>query len=332
MNWFVYRLPGKTEILYGSSERLLHGFAEAGGFVVAPFDGNPDRIFTIPDDGITTEVALPIPPAASARSRIPGRSTTRDEHRQAVESAIGRIKSGQLDKCVIARVIRQDYMVDVYYTFHKLCEQLPDAFVFAFDTAKTGLWLGASPETLVAKSGAEFRSIALAGTRPAGSTGDWDAKNINEQAVVHRFIESTMTASGLLVETTPRYTRQAGPVEHLANDIIGRECSGQAVELREVARRLSPTPALSGLPRRDAIEFIKATEQFDRTYYGGYCGPIDAEGNGQLFVNLRSMQVEECSYALYAGGGIMAGSDPDAEWEETCRKAETLKRNIIYVP
>lgn len=332
MNWFAYRLPGETETVYGSSERLLKGFGSEPGFVVAPFDGNPDHVYTIPDDHALPQHWIPRQPEAGKCSRLPQRGTSHEEHLEAVKAAISRIKAGELEKCVIARVIVSDLMVDVNETFIKLCDTLPDAFVFAFESEPTGLWLGASPETLVAKQGREFGSIALAGTRKSGIRGKWDEKNIHEQEVVCRFIRNSLQEAGLVVETGETYTRKAGPVEHIATELSATCRDNVDVSLRDVAALLSPTPALSGFPRSEAVRFIKETEGFNRTYYGGYCGPVDACGDGRLFVNLRSMRIESCSYCLYAGGGIMAGSDPEAEWEETNRKADTLQNSMVYMP
>lgn len=332
MNWFVYRLPGEKKIIAGSSKRLLQGCGHAAGFVVAPFDGDPAETFTIPDDKIVDVNRLPRQPEAATGFRLSARSTTRAEHRNAVTAVIESINSGIIEKCVIARSIVNDYMVDVHDTFTKLCNELPDAFVFAFDTDRTGLWMGASPEILVTKQGGKLHSMALAGTRPAGSVEEWDAKNLREQEVVRQFVETSLGDLMLNVNCGETHTLVAGPVEHISTEITGTEMPDQNVDLCEAAAKLSPTPALSGYPRREAIKLIRHNETFDRAYYGGYCGPIEANGDGRLFVNLRSMQVEDCRYCLYVGGGIMGDSEPDVEWDETERKATTLQKNIEYIP
>ncbi len=94
----------------------------------------------------------------------------------------------------------------------------------------------------------------------------------------------------------------------------------------ELALRLSPTPALCGFPVESAMRIIDVCENFDRSYYGGFCGPYQNEGDFNFFVNLRSLRLTPAGCALYAGGGINEMSAPDDEWLETENKLSTLLR------
>ena len=113
----------------------------------------------------------------------------------------------------------------------------------------------------------------------------------------------------------------AGPAEHRRTDIV---FSGDADPYR-VIRTLHPTPAVGGLPRQEALELIRELEPHDRMLYSGPVG-IVSPNESHVFVNLRCMQVSHGNVHLFAGGGITAGSDPAAEWEETELKLRTLLR------
>src|SRR5699024_8403762 len=94
---------------------------------------------------------------------------------------------------------------------------------------------------------------------------------------------------------------------------------------------LHPTPAIAGLPVKEALEVIKKQEQYDREYYCGVIGEIDTGKTADLFVNLRCMQVGEKNIASYVGGGITADADPREEWEETVLKGKTMTQSIQHL-
>ena len=91
---------------------------------------------------------------------------------------------------------------------------------------------------------------------------------------------------------------------------------------------MHPTPAVCGWPAAEALDLIRVTEEYPRSFYSGYLGPVNMERKTSLFVNLRCMQVGEQEAALYAGGGITINSVPEAEWEETTIKSRTLLAEI----
>ena len=340
MNLYAYRLPGTTEIKSGSSERLHRGFC-CGGFAVVPFDGSIDGIFTIPADteGVGALAALQSPDSHevcatdSDDSRtlypFPAESTSPDEHGQMVRTIVESIKSGQLTKCVASRVITDGSAIDVQATFHALCRAYPDAFVFTFHTPETGTWIGASPETLLIKEGRSLRTMSLAGKRHSGTGGEWDEKNIGEQRIVTDYICDTLRQCGLDPEEQPTTTRRAGPVEHIVTEISATLPENGNAAALEAALRLSPTPALAGFPKQSAIGMIERIEKHQRGYYGGFCGPIADNGDFRFYVNLRSARIKNARYCLFAGGGIVADSEPSDEWEETRRKSATLLEHLI---
>lgn len=205
--------------------------------------------------------------------------------------------------------------------FDLICETYPQAFVFYISTKEYGVWTGASPELLLKREGSILETMALAGTRKASeSVRDWDEKNIREQEIVTRSIESVLSAAGLQVETGSRQTKRAGNVEHIMTPI--RATIKQDIDFISVLRQLSPTPALSGYPKSESLEIIREWEG-DRVLYGGFFGLMNRNGDFRLNVMLRCAFLRELSGGnalLFAGGGITALSNPDEEWNETENK------------
>lgn len=319
--FYAYRMPGDMMVSFGSSEGTVAGIGMPG-FVVAPFlPGFP---------------ALTIPYAPARRENrneafaFPAKSTSKEEYLNEIEEIQKCIAGDANRKIVAARVADGEGNIDVASTFLKLSAAYPDACVFCFSTPETGCWLGATPELLLQRKNDEISTMALAGTREAGSTGDWDNKNRLEQQMVAEYVEKAMNDTGLCVEKGTTYTRNAGNVEHLCTPIYGRVPSDTIFTPGPLLTRLSPTPATAGVPREEALCVIEHCESFPRAYYGGYCGPFRNEKDFNLFVILRCARVEKERFALFAGGGITAESNPESEWKETELKLATLREFLTF--
>lgn len=328
---YAYRMPNGSRIVSGCARaKTVH--YDNDGFMVAPF--LPD----IPPFIIPAEEKIDISEfndykSCSEESNIypfPAFSTLPDQHAGEVTEIRNLENAGELEKCVAARCILHIQDIDVEATFLNMCRLYPDAFVYMFHTPESGFWIGASPELLLRGKGITIESMALAGTRQAGATEQWDSKNVGEQSVVTQRITECFAAFGLQTETSELQTRRAGNIEHLMNRIVAT-MGNVPVDIIALLRELSPTPALSGLPKKRALEVIRQTENFRRGYYGGYCGPWRQPQDFALFVNLRCARVKEHSICLFAGGGIMPQSDTDQEWMETTRKARTVLNAIVPV-
>lgn len=181
---------------------------------------------------------------------------------------------------------------------------------------QSGLWLASTPEILldVDLTTRRFRTMALAGTRPAGCENAWDEKNREEQQIVVDTICSDLHALGLSPEVSPCFTLASGVVEHRCTIIEG---SLGDVNPQRVASTLSPTPALGGFPRRDAIADIQQLELNPRECYGGYVAIADAR-RWRAYVILRCARIDcEGNYRLFGGGGITSQSIPESEWLES---------------
>jgi class 3 adenylate cyclase len=122
--------------------------------------------------------------------------------------------------------------------------------------------------------------------------------------------------------------RQAGHVAHLATPLRGR-LRPPAPDALELARLLHPTPAVGGTPSRASLELIRSLEGFDRGRYAGPVGWVDARGDGEWAIALRGAELDGRRGRLVAGAGIVAGSDPEAEWAETQAKLEPMLRALV---
>lgn len=312
LNFYACRLPG-CDVEFGASSVLAPGLLP-GGFAVASWLGSPVSI--LPADEEMT------PCCTDIFAHLPD-STARKTHENAVRNVVKALGGDPCAKAVISRVERAPRPSSLGRLFDALCCLYPDSAVFCFRIVNGGTWIGASPELLLRRRGVEVQTVALAGTRPAGSKGSWDDKNIREQQMVTDYICRWMKAEGIVATLSERQTRKAGPVEHLATEIRG--CLPKEWNPERGLRTLAPTPALGGYPKELALNLISQSEEHNRGCYGGWFGPVRENSDFDFYVNLRSMLVGENEVALYVGGGITSQSEPTVEWEETCLKAETLK-------
>jgi menaquinone-specific isochorismate synthase len=250
---------------------------------------------------------------------------------ESVGRALRAIARGELEKVVLARevLIEADTAFDARDVLHHLVGQQPGSFVYAIEG-----FVGASPELLVRRFGAIVESRPVAGTSLADNEESLRAlaesvKDTRE----HRFVVDAIVAAlgapchELTVEPAPEVA-VFGPVAHLATPILGRlrEPAPSALEL---ARLLHPTPAVGGTPRPKALDAIRALEGFDRGRYAGPVGWVDARGDGEWAIALRGAELNGTHARLVAGAGIVAGSDPEAEWAETQAKFEPMLRALI---
>ena len=196
-------------------------------------------------------------------------------------------------------------------------------------TPSTGTWIGSTPEIILSGHEKDWHTVALAGTMPMQGEvmpTEWSKKNKEEQAFVGEYIRKAVKKFGTKLTEKGPYTARAGQLVHLKTDF--HFCLKDTNHLGNVLQELHPTPAVCGLPKEEACQFILDTESHDRLFYSGLIGWLDPEGDTALYVNLRCMHIEGKTATLYAGGGILPESTADAEWEETQQKMNTM-RNIL---
>ena len=332
----VYRKPNTKEVLALFSKNdslfLLDDFSESG-FVFAPFDAKEKPIFfTFKESDFFTErvdfIEEPI-----LKNKVFETEYQRENHQKIVEKAIDEIKNEHLKKVVISRKeTLQLQNFDFVSAFKKLLQNYQNAFVYVWFHPKVGLWLGATPETLLTVENLRFETMSLAGTQVADNLASvvWQQKELEEQSLVTDFIENQLKNTVESLQIKNLETVKAGNLYHLKTAISGTLDSSKST-LKELIKSLHPTPAVCGLPRNIAKKFILENENYDREFYTGFLGEmnvISEESNSnktQLFVNLRCMKIENNTANLFVGGGITKDSNPEKEWQETVSKSKTMK-------
>lgn len=276
-------------------------------------------------------------PAADhpARVRAIEERPTAGAWHDVVARTAAEVQSGRFTKVVLARQQRMalDGPVEAAGALRLLRERFPSAFVFALATPG-GCFLGATPERLVQLSGREVVTLCLAGTIARGATPAEDArlgeellgsaKNREEHAVVVRAITDALApvCGEWLMPDAPQLMKMPN-VQHLATPVRARLEGDHCV--LELVERLHPTPAVGGLPRAEALVAIREREGFDRGWYAGAVGWVDADGGGEFAVALRSALLRPDLAILYAGCGIMGDSDPEAEYAEAALKFRPMR-------
>ena len=208
--------------------------------------------------------------------------------------------------------------------FQRACACYPRMMICLVYTPQSGLWLAATPEILLAWKDHRWQTIALAGTMKYEEELRWSDKNIQEQRYVATYITRQLEQfTHDFTEEGPR-TARAGHLAHLRSDFLFSLPDESVVG--DLLQALHPTPAVCGLPKQEAFRFIQQNEHHDRSYYSGFMGPLFLNGQTNIFVTLRCMQLFRDGYRLYAGGGLLKDSVEEQEWQETETKLDTIRR------
>jgi len=264
------------------------------------------------------------PPGIAARSQIPEREAWAEQ----VGAAVERIDRGDLRKVVLAgaQTVELAGPLSVPAALDRLGETYPDCYRFGFAPAATGsgTFFGATPERLLRRDGRRVQTTALAGSIGRGETraeDEWLAEELtaspkdgHEHALVVEAIRAQLDDFADHVETGERTVRQLATVQHLQTPI--EATLDEEVHVLSLVEALHPTPAVGGLPPDDALAAIQESEAFDRGWYAAPIGWFDAAGDGEFAVGIRSALAHDREATLFAGAGIVADSDPDAEWDE----------------
>jgi menaquinone-specific isochorismate synthase len=272
----------------------------------------------------------PVGAAPGVRSRQP--VTSRAAWVDGVERVLDRIAAGELQKAVLATALTVDLTGEVVPvdTIERLRRTHPDCFRFLVQPDGDAFF-GAPPERLVALSGRDVRTEALAGTVPRGETPAADEelaadllddeKTTREQRLVTDAIREQL-APMATVQTGERGVRRLAGVQHLATPIEARLHEDRHV--LDLVEALHPTPAVGGLPVERATRVVREIEPFERGWYAAPVGWFDAAGDGEFAVAIRSGVGSGRRVTLFAGNGIVADSDPADEWDEVNLKWPVL--------
>ena len=251
------------------------------------------------------------------------------------------IRQGAYEKVVLARGVEvtsqtPEITFDVSTVLQRLRQSYPTACIFAIQREED-YFVGATPERLVCSEDGQLQTMALAGSAPRGTTRVEDeqlgaellhsAKNQGEHEIVVKTIQEALMklCSNVWIAEAP-HLRKLKNVQHLETPIVGKLLPER--NILEALALLHPTPAVGGFPEQVALAAIRASEQLDRGWYAGPVGWLDASGNGEFAVALRSALIARDKATLFAGCGIVADSDPQSEYAESCLKLQVMLRGL----
>jgi menaquinone-specific isochorismate synthase len=260
----------------------------------------------------------------------------RDGHTAAVAAAVAAIARGEVRKVVLVRAVdvRADQPFDTSAALRRLRATFPTCLRYRIDG-----FIGASPELLVARSNDLVTATPLAGTVPRLGDPVADAQlaakllasrkdRVEHHITIDRLHDALLPFCSYLDSEAEPHVLSVANVQHLASTVEGR-LSHPLPSVAALVAAVHPTPALGGDPTEAALALIAALERHDRGAYGGPIGWMDGAGNGAFAVGVRSAAVSGAQARLFAGGGIVAESDPEAEYVETQPKLLTMLNALI---
>ncbi len=329
-------LPGEPAVFV--VPRVTFSKNADGSRCVTVISDTDDDLTDASLDAFVADALSMQPPAPVSNSFTVRPLTPESTYLRAVETARDSVRNGLIEKAVIARDIEvvAENPIDVHAVLLRLRASFGSSYRFC-----VGDMIGASPELLVEVDGRTVRSHPLAGTAPRTGDPETDSrlaaeliastKNQTEHRVVIDMVHDTLLphCSYLDWEAEPSIVTVAN-VQHLGTAIEGA-LAEPVPHVMTLVRALCPTPALGGAPTDRAIDVITSTEGFARGYYGGAVGFVDSHGQGTFAVTIRcaEMSADRRRARLFAGGGIVAESDPRSELAETQAKFQAMLSALV---
>ncbi|HKS45240.1 MAG TPA: isochorismate synthase [Amycolatopsis sp.] len=259
-------------------------------------------------------------------------------HVEAVARAVKALGERGMRKVVLARALDLDFDSDVspQAVLHNLISDGAGGYIFAAGLPNGRTLTGASPELLLSRTGTRVVSHPHAGSAPRSGDPVTDRENAESLASSRKDHVEHAVLTEAIVETLRPFCRRLDvprspslvstpTMWHLGTVVSGDLIDRDVTALR-LAAALHPTPAICGSPTEEARRLVAELEPFDRGYYAGTVGWMDARGDGEWAVSIRCAEAGQRSLRLYAGGGIVPASDPKAELDETSAKFQTLLR------
>lgn len=262
----------------------------------------------------------------------------KDQYLESIKKVTAVIKAKQAEKVVIARTLKLqfDKPLSASSALYQVSKEQPESFLFGLESEEQ-FFFGATPERLVKVENRQALSTCLAGSTPRGKTVERDTelgnellkdrKNRSEHQYVVNMISKVFTehCQTTFVPKTPKLMK-IRDIQHLYTPVEGDLKVDST--LFDLVRDLHPTPALGGEPKQSALSLIRQHETMNRGFYAAPVGWIDAKGNGEFAVAIRSALLNEKEAYLYAGGGIVEDSTPESEYAETWVKFRPMLRAL----
>ena len=319
--------PGSGSDRYQSARRFVESKTPEGVPVFASFtfdedaEGSvlilPETLLRVDSEGakLVAGNSLPMP---GRPTPLPQVVETTDDHgqwRKHVELALSAIAAEEVEKVVLSRTIELKMSGPV--PAHRVVERLIAAQNGSRTFQIDGL-VGSSPELLAELNQGSLRSVALAGSVPRTPDAPQDlsaSKMIREHDPAADSVEEALAPHCISLERSLRDLATFGDIVHLATTFTGTVRPGTS--LLELIADLHPTAAVAGTPTKAATELIREIEPHQRGRYAGPIGWVDSTGDGEFAIALRCGQINGETMTLYAGAGLVSGSDPETELNET---------------
>lgn len=267
---------------------------------------------------------------------------TPEEYAHNVALAVEILRRKEIDKVVLARAVLGTVpeVIDAAAIAQRLKQREPVCTLYSIPTSLGRRFVGASPELLVRRRGAEISCHPLAGTitlPPNVAPDDYETwllgstKNLHEHSVVVDEIVLNLAHVYEEIYADPEPSIVAlRTVAHLGTHVSARHPTlANAPDALDVLRLLHPTAAVGGIPREPAYDLIQRLEQHDRGAFAGPVGWMDARGDGEWWIGLRGVLLSGVSFEAWAGAGIVSESDPIAEREETRTKLAVVLSSLL---
>lgn len=325
----------------GTVERAFCGVASygektVGGMAFFPNSSSKDSLWnSFPSSAFWTpkwekqaDISLENPQKLSLPTGNSTSLPTAEEWEQLVKQCLCEMQKGSLEKVVLARRTTLQIQVDPYELLQHLRFQSAGAALFSIQFSPDSTFIGVTPERLYQRKGKQIRVDALAGTSPLGKEGLIDnPKEKREFAFVKYSIES---AAAPLCEKWQwegeDRIHKTSSLQHLYNCFIGTLQSD--ITDADLLKALHPTAALGGMPRQKALDYIAKHEPFERGWYAAPLGFSSLE-EAEYLIGIRSALLTEQAIHLFAGAGIVMGSNPSQEWEELNHKISLIKNLLV---
>ena len=288
---------------------------DSGSAVLVPralmrIDGNGAR-FVIGDESM-------VPPPAEMTGLPAGHLAGSDSSAWAelVGEALTAIRGNEVEKVVLSRMVTAgfDSPVPVHHVLSNLVGNEPGSHTYLVDG-----FVGSSPELLLSLEDGKARSISLAGSADPSAPGAEGVfrseKMTREHSLAADSVELALAPFCSRLERSERGVVTFGDIQHLSTAFEGRARPGTTVA--DLLAAMHPTAAVAGTPTKSALELIRELERHKRGRYAGPVGWFDPRGDGEFAIALRCGMVDGATVTLYAGAGIVDGSDPVQEFDET---------------
>lgn len=274
-------------------------------------------------------------PLASWPQLRPKSNFSGDRFQGAVQTALAAIERRQFEKVVLAHAVDLPLPLDRWTTLDFLRQQQSECNIFSFGEGRR-CFIGASPERLFSLQDKYLSADAIAGSIRRGKTQEEDRryaaqlcereKEQREHEAVSNYIAECLRGLGLHPQVASQRVLKLAQIQHLLTPI--RAQVPTHIDPLEIVARLHPTPAVAGVEKEAACEFIRQHEGGDRSLYAAPIGWVDTAGNAEFIVGIRSALIAGDRARLYAGAGIVSGSHPQREWEEVQLKLQAMYKAL----